>query len=75
MILGLGLVAAIGMLAWGLSGALTGRIAVKSYGTVDGRRVYYRVVRRDEEPLWFWTISSVYTGVGIVLIVVLYFRS
>ena len=63
--------AAIGMLAWGLSGVVTGRVVVKSYGTIDGRRVYYRVVRRAQEPLWFWTVSSVYMALGIVLMAVL----
>ena len=72
VILLIGIIAAIGMFGWGLSGVCTGRIFTKAYGTVDGKRIYSRFVRRDEEPAWFWTLCSVYMAVGIVMMVVLY---
>jgi hypothetical protein len=71
-ILWFGFAAALGMIGWGLSGVFTGRVMTKSYGTVDGERTYYRFVRRDEEPVWFWTLCSIYTGVGIGMLVVLF---
>ena len=67
-----GVIAALGMVAWGLAGAITGRVLTKSYGTVDGERRYYRFVRRDEEPVWFWTLCGVYTGAGIAMLAVLF---
>ncbi len=72
MIVGLGVVLALGMIGWGLSGAFTGRVLTKSYGTVEGERRYYRFVRRDEEPVWFWTLCGVYTSIGIGMLLVLY---
>lgn len=71
IILALGIVMALLMMAWGLSGVFTGRVLTKSYGTVEGQRRYCRFVRRDEEPVWFWTLCCIYTGVGIAMMVVL----
>jgi len=73
IILGFGIIAAIGMLAWGLSGVFIGRIVIKSYNTINGNRMYYRFVRRDEEPILFWIVCSVYMAVGIALMVIIYF--
>jgi len=70
--LGFGIIAAIGMLPWGLSGVFIGRIATKSYDTIDGKRMYYRFVRRGQEPIWFWIVCSVYMAVGIALMVIIY---
>ncbi len=68
----LGVILAIGMVAWGLSGVVTGKVLTKSYGTVDGERRYYRYVHRDEEPVWFWTLCCIYSGVGIAMLGLIY---
>ncbi|HUL42425.1 MAG TPA: hypothetical protein VLV32_11065 [Burkholderiales bacterium] len=71
-LLGLGILVAVGMVAWGMSGIILGKVITKSYGTVDGERRYYRFVRRDEEPIWFWILCSTYLGVGIAMMVLIY---
>lgn len=73
VILWFGFFAALGMIGWGLSGVFTGRIVTKAYGTVDGKRIYYRFVRRDEEPAWFWVLCSIYMTVGIAMMVTICF--
>ncbi len=61
------------MLAWGLSGVVSGKVLTKSYGVVDGKRTYYRFVSRSKEPVWFWTLCSLYMAIGIATIGILYF--
>ncbi len=56
----------------GLSGVFTGKVLTKSYGTRDGERRYYRFVSRKEEPAWFWTLCTVYTSIGLGMLLVLY---
>jgi len=68
----LGVILALGMIAWGVIGMLRGAVITKAYGTVDGERRYYRLVRREEEPVWFWTLCTTYSGVGVVMLVVIY---
>ena len=72
MILVTGFLLALGMVGWGLSGVFSGKVLTKSYGTVDGERRYYRFVSRRDEPVWFWTLCGVYTGVGIGMLLILY---
>ena len=72
-ILVLGVIAALGMIAWGVVGMLRGAVITKAYGTVDGVRRYYRMVRREEEPVWFWTLCTVYSGVGVAMLAVIGF--
>ena len=72
-IAGLGVVLALGMIGWGLSGVFTGKVLTKSYGTVDGERRYYRFVRRDDEPVWFWALCGVYMTIGAGMLLVFYF--
>ena len=67
-ILELGALLAIGMMVWGISGMFLGKVLTKSYGSVDGERRYYRFVRRDEEPVWFWILCGTYTGVGVAML-------
>ena len=70
LVLMLGVVSAIGMFGWGLSGVLTGRILDKSYGrAADGSRRFSRYVQRSEEPIWFWVLCGTYMTVGVVLLV------
>lgn len=71
-VLGLGVLLAIGMVAWGMSGIILGKVITKSYGIIDGERRYYRFIRRDEEPIWFWIVCSVYVSVGIAMMVLIY---
>jgi formate/nitrite transporter FocA (FNT family) len=73
LMLGFGFIAALGMVAWGLSGVFTGRVLTKSYGKVDGKRTFYRFVRREEEPVWFWILCGIYTTVGIAMLALIYF--
>jgi len=68
----LGLILALGMIGWGLSGVFSGRVLTKSYGIVDGKRRYYRLVSRQQEPLWFWTLCGVYAGIGMCMLLALY---
>jgi hypothetical protein len=68
----IGVILALGMVGWGLSGVFTGKVLTKAYGTVDGERRYYRFVSRQDEPVWFWTLCGVYTGIGICMLLVLY---
>ena len=69
-VLMLGVVSAIGMFGWGLSGVLTGRILDKSYGRAeDGSRRFARYVVRSEEPVWFWVVCGTYMAVGAALLV------
>ena len=77
-VLMLGVVSAIGMFAWGLSGIMTGKSLDKSYGrAADGTRQFSRYVVRDEEPIWFWVLCSTYMLLGIALlatVVLVFFR-
>ena len=72
VILALGFLAGLGMLAWGFSGVITGKIFTKAYGIVDGKRIYYRFVPRDKEPIWFWTLCCVYIGVGAMVLTIVF---
>ena len=73
--LGMGFIAALGMIRWGLMGVFTGRVLTKSYGTVEGTRTFYRFVSRVAEPVWFWTLRGVYTSVGVGILLALYFAT
>lgn len=70
VVLMLGFISGAGMLAWALSGVVTGKILTKSYGSDDGQRRYSRYVFRDEEPVWFWLLCTTYGTVGIGVLVV-----
>jgi hypothetical protein len=72
-VLELGMILAIGMVALGLSGVFTGKVLTKSYGSVEGKRTFYRFVRRDEEPVWFWTLCGIYSCIGIAMMALIYF--
>lgn len=68
-VLMLGVVSAVGMFGWGVSGVLTGRILDKSYGrAADGSRRFSRYVKRSEEPVWFWVLCGTYMILGIALL-------
>ncbi|HXZ97561.1 MAG TPA: hypothetical protein VEG37_11035 [Burkholderiales bacterium] len=72
IVLVLGILLAIGMVAWGVSGIVLGKVITKSYETINGERRHFRLVRRDEEPVWFWIVCSVYVAVGIAILVMVY---
>ena len=69
-VLVLGVFSGIGMLAWALSGVITGKILIKSYGDENGERRYSRYVFKDEEPAWFWAHCAIYATVGIAVLTV-----
>ena len=75
-VLTIGFFLGVGMIVWGVWGMVRGAVIVKSYGMVDGERRYYRTVRRDEEPVWFWVSCLVVTSVGLAvsITVLLYAR-
>ena len=70
-LLTLGMIGALGMIAWGVIGMLRGAVITKAYGTVDGQRRYYRLVRREEEPRWFWILCTTYSGIGVAMLVLI----
>lgn len=70
IVLVIGLFSGGGMVAWAMSGAFTGKILTKSYGTEDGTRRYARYVFRTEEPAWFWALCATYATVGIAILVI-----
>jgi len=72
VILVIGIILAIGMVAWGVSGIVLGKVITKSYETINGERRYFRLVRRDEEPVWFWILCSIYISVGLAVLVIIY---
>lgn len=71
LVLLLGLVAGVGMLAWAVFGAVTGRIYTEgSGGNDDDRRTYARLVCRNREPARFWLTCITYGTVGVAVLAV-----
>jgi hypothetical protein len=70
IVLVLGIFSGLGMLAWAMSGLITGKILTKSYGSEGGERRYSRYVFRDEEPVWFWVLCATYGAVGMAVLAV-----